>query len=62
MKQASRRLFAVLCAFCMLFVSMPVSAYTDLTPATPTDLAPVEEPMEQEIPEAAEPEETQESR
>ncbi len=62
MKQASRRLFAVLCAFCMLFVSMPVSAYTDLTPATPTDLAPVEEPMEQEIPETAEPEETQESR
>ena len=62
MKQASRRLTAVLCAFCMLFASMPVSAYTDLTPATPTDLAPVEEPMEQEIPEAAEPEETQESR
>ena len=61
MKQASRRLFAVLCAFCMLFVSMPVSAYTDLTPATPTDLAPVEEPIEQEIPEAAEAEETQES-
>ena len=59
MKQVSRRLIAVLCAFCMLFASMPVSAYTDPTPATPTDLAPVESPAQEETPETAEATEAQ---
>ena len=40
MKQRNRRLIAILCVLCMLFTSMPVSAWTDTVPATPTDLLP----------------------
>ena len=51
MKQASRRLIAVLCALCMLIASMPVSAYAEPVAATPTDLAPLPVAEEQETPE-----------
>ena len=57
MKQRNRRLVAILCVLCMLFSSMPVSAYTDPSPATPTDLGPAsghetpEDPQDTDLPE-----------
>ena len=64
MKQRNRRLVAILCVLCMLFSSMPVSAYTDPSPATPTDLGPAsgyetpEEGETEQLPEAEDQEDT----
>ena len=58
MKQKTRRLIALLCVFCMLFTSMPVSVYADSMPATPTDLTPVTPEEAEQEEETESPEET----
>ena len=40
MRTGTRRFTALLCAFCMLFTSIPSSVMSDALPATPTDLQP----------------------
>ena len=48
MKKGTRRCIAWLCVFCMLLTSMPYSALSDSSPATPTDLQPAVTEITQE--------------
>ena len=48
MKKGTRRYIAWLCVFCMLLTSMPYSALSDSSPATPTDLQPAVTEITQE--------------
>ena len=48
MKETIRRIAAILITVCMLVSCMPFGAFADNEPATPTDLAPVEEEKPEE--------------
>ena len=49
-KRTTHRLIALLCVFCMLFTSIPSSVMSENDPATPTDLKPVVQEQENQIP------------